>query len=115
MNDQTSGYRPMTTPTSTIEEFASREYQHGFYTNIEADAVPPGLSEDVVRLISAKKHEPDWLLEWRLAAHRHFLTLEEPQWPNIRRAPIDYQDMHYWAAPKPKGPAPASLHWGGCG
>ncbi len=93
----------MTTPTSTIEEFASREYQHGFVTDIETDAVPPGLNEDVIRLISAKKQEPDWLLQWRLKAYRHWLTMEEPRWwPNLTIAPIDYQNVIYYSAPKAK-------------
>src|SRR6202790_3067105 len=93
----------MTTATSTIQELANREYQHGFVTDIEADAVPKGLSEDVVRLISAKKQEPDWLLQWRLKAYRHWLTMEEPRWwPNLRIAPIDYQNVIYYSAPKQK-------------
>jgi Fe-S cluster assembly protein SufB len=93
----------MTTATSTIEEFANREYQHGFYTDIEADTVPRGLNEDIVRLISAKKGEPDWLLEWRLKAYRHWLTLEEPHWwPNLTYPPIDYQDVIYYSAPRAK-------------
>ena len=75
----------MTTATSTIQELANREYQHGFVTDIEADAVPRGLNEDIVRLISAKKNEPDLLLEWRLKAYRHWLTMEEPRWwPNLQ-------------------------------
>jgi Fe-S cluster assembly protein SufB len=93
----------MTTATSTIEELANREYQHGFYTDIETETVPRGLNEDIVRLISAKKGEPDWLLEWRLKAYRHWLTLEEPRWwPHLTIAPIDYQDVIYYSAPKPK-------------
>src|SRR5512137_2146650 len=92
----------MTTSTSTIEEFASREYEHGFVTDIETEAVPPGLSEDVIRLISAKKHEPEWLLEWRLKAYRHWLTMTEPQWQNVKYPPIDYQSIVYYAAPKTK-------------
>ncbi len=93
----------MTTATSTIEEFANRDYQHGFFTDIESEAVPPGLNEDVIRLISAKKHEPDWLLQWRLKSYRHWLTLEEPRWwPNVTFAPIDYQNIVYYSAPKPK-------------
>src|SRR4051812_22004232 len=93
----------MTTATSTIEEFANREYQHGFYTDVETDTVPPGLNEDVIRLISAKKGEPSWLLEWRLKAYRHWLTMEEPRWwPNLTFAPIDYQAVSYYSAPKPK-------------
>jgi Fe-S cluster assembly protein SufB len=93
----------MTTATDTIQEFANREYQHGFVTDIETDSVPPGLNEDVIRLISARKGEPGWLLDWRLKAYRHWLTLEEPRWwPNLKIAPIDYQDIIYYSAPKPK-------------
>ena len=93
----------MTTATSTIEEFANREYQHGFFTDVETDTVSPGLNEDVIRLISAKKQEPAWLLEWRLKAYRHWLTLEEPRWwPNVTFAPIDYQGTVYYSAPKSK-------------
>src|SRR5689334_7793182 len=91
------------TPTNTIEEFASKEYEHGFVTTIEADSAPPGLNEDIIRLISAKKQEPQWLLDWRLKAYRHWLTLEEPRWwPNVTFAPINYQDVIYYSAPKPK-------------
>jgi Fe-S cluster assembly protein SufB len=92
----------MTTATNTIEEFASKEYQYGFVTDIEAETVPKGLNEDVVRLISAKKGEPEWLLEWRLRAYRHWLTMEEPQWPNVKYPPVDYQEIIYYSAPKPK-------------
>jgi Fe-S cluster assembly protein SufB len=93
----------MTTATSTIEEFANRDYEHGFVTDIEVDAAPPGLNEDVIRLISARKHEPDWLLEWRLKAYRHWLTLEEPRWwPNVTFGRINYQDIVYYSAPKAK-------------
>src|SRR6202790_2500135 len=93
----------MTTATSTIQELANREYQHGFVTDIEAESVPRGLSEDVVRTISAKKGEPDWLLQWRLKAYRHWLTMEEPRWwPHLRFAPIDYQGVIYYSAPKQK-------------
>jgi Fe-S cluster assembly protein SufB len=95
--------------SDVIDGLVEREYAYGFHTELETELAPKGLTEDVVRLISAKKDEPEWLLEWRLAAFRHFLTLEEPTWPNVHHPPIDYQDMHYWAAPKPKGPAPASL------
>ncbi len=92
-----------------IEDLVDREYAFGFHSDLDTDLAPKGLNDDVVRLISAKKHEPDWLLAWRLEALRHFVTLEEPTWPNVHHPPIDYQDMHYWAAPKPKGPAPTSL------
>ena len=88
--------------SDVIETLVDREYAFGFHSDLETDFAPKGLNEDVVRLISAKKGEPDWLLEWRLGAFRHFMTLEEPTWPNVHHPPIDYQDMHYWAAPKPK-------------
>src|SRR3954464_9987133 len=93
----------MTTATRTIQELANREYQHGFVTDIETDTVPRGLNEDIIRMISAKKQEPEFMLEWRLKAYRHWLTMEEPRWwPNLRIAPIDYQDIVYYSAPRPK-------------
>jgi Fe-S cluster assembly protein SufB len=95
--------------TNTIEVLANQEYKWGFVTDIEADAIPRGLSEDVVRLISAKKGEPEWLLEWRLKAYRHWLTLKEPDWANVQYPPIDYQDIIYYAAPKGRNDGPKSL------
>jgi Fe-S cluster assembly protein SufB len=95
--------------SDVIDSLVEREYAFGFHTDLDTDLAPKGLTEDVVRFISAKKREPAWLLDWRLTAFRHFLTLEEPTWPNVQHPPIDYQDMHYWAAPKAKGPAPKSL------
>jgi Fe-S cluster assembly protein SufB len=93
----------MTTATSEIEKLANREYKYGFVTDIEADQVPPGLNEDVIRLISAKKKEPAFLLEWRLKAFRNWQRMEEPHWwPNIRYAPVNYQDIVYYSAPKAK-------------
>ncbi|MFT5301598.1 MAG: Fe-S cluster assembly protein SufB [Mariniblastus sp.] len=92
----------MTSETAMLEEFAEREYEHGFVTDIESDSIAPGLSEDVVRLISSKKNEPEWLLEWRLKAYRHWLTLEEPNWHNVKFSPIDYQALIYYSAPKQK-------------
>jgi Fe-S cluster assembly protein SufB len=92
----------MSTATSTIEELANREYKHGFVTDIEADTLPRGLNEDIVRTISSKKNEPTWLLEWRLKALRHWLTMKEPTWPNVHYPKIDYQDIIYYSAPKPK-------------
>ena len=92
----------MSTATNTIEEFASKEYQYGFFTDIEADTLPRGLNEDIVRLISQKKNEPEWLLEWRLKAYRHWLTMTEPDWQNVHHPQIDYQDIIYYSAPKPK-------------
>src|SRR6516165_9736447 len=99
----------MTTATSTIQELANREYQHGFVTDIESESVPMGLNEEIIRLISAKKHEPDWLLDWRLKAYRHWQTMKEPTWANVHYPPIDYQDIIYYAAPKTKADAPKSL------
>jgi len=92
----------MSTATDTIEEFASKEYKYGFVSEIESDTIPVGLSEDVIRMISAKKEEPEWLLEWRLKAYRHWLTLEDPLWHNVRVNPVDYQKIAYFSAPKPK-------------
>src|SRR6187551_3624106 len=85
-----------------LEQITTSDYKYGFVTNIEADEAPKGLSEDIVRFISAKKNEPEWLLEWRLKAYRHWLTMEEPRWPNVLYPPIDYQKIIYYSAPKPK-------------
>ncbi len=87
---------------NTFEEFTQQEYKYGFVTDIEADTVPPGLNEDVIRLISTKKNEPEWLLKWRLRAYRKWLTMEEPTWHNVHYPPINYQDIIYYSAPKPK-------------
>ena len=92
-----------------IREIANREYQYGFVTDLETDAAPRGLNEDVIRLISAKKNEPTFMLDWRLRAYRHWLKLEEPRWQNVHYGPIDYQDIIYYSAPKPKTPGPKSL------
>jgi Fe-S cluster assembly protein SufB len=99
----------MQTPTETIEQFATQDYQFGFITDVEQDIFPPGLSEDVVRALSAKKEEPEWMLEWRLKAYRHWLDMEEPTWANVHYSPIDYQSIAYYAGPKPKGSGPKSL------
>ena len=92
----------MTTATRAIEELANREYRYGFVTDVEAETVPKGLNEEVVRLISEKKREPAWLLEWRLKAYRTWLTMTEPTWQNVRYPAIDYQDIIYYSAPKKK-------------
>ena len=86
--------------SSSIESLIGTEYQHGFVTEIETDSIPRGLSEDVVRLISAKKNEPSFMLEWRLKAYRRWLTMTEPHWANVKYPAIDYQDMVYYSAPK---------------
>ncbi len=88
--------------SSTIEQIASQEYKYGFITDIEADQAPPGLNEDIIRLISAKKNEPEWMLDFRLKAFRHWLTMKEPTWANIKYGPIDYQATSYYSAPKQK-------------
>jgi len=88
--------------SAVLENLVNQPYKHGFVTDIESDVVPKGLNEDVIRLISHKKEEPDWLLEFRLKAYRHWLTLAEPAWPNVRYPKIDFQDISYYSAPKPK-------------
>lgn len=90
----------MSDATSTLNEWARSDYKYGFVTDIEADSVPPGLGEDVIRLISAKKDEPAWLTDWRLEAYRRWLTMPEPKWPNVKYPPIDYQAIVYYSAPK---------------
>ncbi len=94
---------------SEIQNLADRDYQYGFVTDIESDFAPKGLDESTVRFISAKKEEPEWLLEWRLKAYRHWLTMTEPTWAKVSYPPIDYQDLYYYAAPKSKDDAPKSL------
>ena len=94
---------------ASILEITNRDYKAGFVTNIESESIPPGLSEDVVRLISSKKNEPAWLLEWRLKAYRHWLTMKEPTWQNVHYPPIDYQSAVYYSAPKTKKDGPKSL------
>jgi len=91
-----------TTETQKIEELANKEYKFGFVTDIEADTLPKGLNEDIIRQLSAKKEEPGWMTEWRLKAYRHWLTMEEPKWPNVTFPPVDYQDISYYSAPKKK-------------
>ena len=88
--------------SAVIQNLVNQPYKHGFVTDIESDVVAKGLSEDVIRLISAKKGEPEWLLEFRLKAYRHWLTMTEPAWPNVKYPKIDFQDISYFSAPKPK-------------
>jgi len=99
----------MSTATETIEGLVRKEYKYGFYTDVEADSAPPGLNEDIVRLISKKKNEPEFLLNWRLKAFRHWLTMKEPTWPHVKYPPIDYQKSVYYSAPKKRGDGPKSL------
>ena len=93
----------MPTRIRDVESLANREYKYGFYTDIEADAVEAGLNEGIISLISAKKNEPDWMLEWRLKSYRCWVTMKEPTWANIHYPPIDYQSMTYYSAPKSNG------------
>lgn len=86
----------MTTTATRLEELLRRDYPHGFVTNLEADSLPRGLNEDIIRLISARKREPQFMLEWRLKAFRHWLTMTEPGWASVRHPPIDYQDIVYY-------------------
>ncbi len=86
--------------SASIDALVNKEYQYGFVTDVDADTIAPGLSEDVVRLISAKKNEPQWLLDWRLKAYRRWLTMTEPHWPNVKYPAIDYQASRYYSAPK---------------
>ncbi|MGH7647017.1 MAG: Fe-S cluster assembly protein SufB, partial [Gemmatimonadaceae bacterium] len=90
--------------SSSIENLVNREYKFGFVTDIDADTIPPGLGEDTVRAISAKKQEPDWLLDWRLKAYRRWTTMREPHWSNVRYEPIDYQSQVYYSAPRTAKP-----------
>ena len=83
-----------------VQSVTEGAYKWGFHTDIETDYAPKGLSEDIVRFISAKKNEPEWLLEWRLKAYRMWLKMEEPRWPAVSYPPIDYQDAYYYAAPR---------------
>src|SRR5579883_3319848 len=99
----------MSETANQLESLLARRYQHGFVTDIDADTVPPGLDEDVVRLISRKKGEPAFLTEWRLKALRHWLTMSEPHWPQAHYPPIDYQAMSYYSAPKARSDGPKSL------
>ena len=99
----------MATPNAEVDALVRREYQHGFVTDLESDTVPPGLDEDVIRLISRKKHEPEFLLKWRLKAYRHWLTMSEPRWANVNHTPIDYDEISYYSAPKSKDDGPKSL------
>jgi Fe-S cluster assembly protein SufB len=103
----------MKSANDTLEELAGREYKYGFITDIESDTVPPGLNEDIIRVISAKKNEPEFMLEWRLKAYRHWAKLEkteaEPKWAMVHYPAIDYQSISYYSAPKNKGDAPKSL------
>ncbi len=99
----------MSTSPQHLDALINREYEAGFVTDLEADQVPPGLGEDVIRLISAKKNEPEFMLEWRLRAYRHWLTMKTPRWASVHYPPVDYQTICYYSAPKSRKDAPKSL------
>src|SRR5690348_6998498 len=88
--------------SAVLQNLVNQPYKHGFVTNIESDVAPKGLNEDIIRLISTKKNEPEWLLDFRLKAYEQWLKMEEPKWPNVRYPQIDFQAISYYAAPKPK-------------
>ena len=99
----------MSSKPTDVEALIGRKYQHGFVTDIESDSLPPGLDEGVVAAISRRKNEPSFLLEWRLKAYRHWLTMQEPTWAHVRYRPIDYQDISYYSAPRAPANAPKSI------
>jgi Fe-S cluster assembly protein SufB len=99
----------MSTSTDTITGIVQSDYKYGFVTDIETDSAPPGISESIIRLISEKKKEPEWMLEWRLKAFRHWLTMIAPAWPKVHYPAIDFQDITYYSAPKKRGDGPRSL------
>ncbi len=109
MTSQTDTVARTTAENAEVQSFVNAEYEHGFVTDIETDTVAPGLNEDVIRLISKKKEEPEWLLEWRLKAYQHWLTMETPEWAHVHYEAIDYQAISYYSAPKSKDDAPKSL------
>ncbi|MBK7779295.1 MAG: Fe-S cluster assembly protein SufB [Ardenticatenia bacterium] len=105
----TTAQAPAQTTTQTIQEMTDKGYAFGFVTDVEQDTIPAGLSEDVIRVISAKKGEPDWLLQWRLKAYQQWLKMTEPTWANLRYTPPDFQSMVYYSAPKGMEDGPKSL------
>jgi len=99
----------MSTATDTIESLVKQEYKYGFVTDVESESTPPGLGEETIRHISAKKNEPVWLTDWRIKAFRYWQTMPEPTWQFVKYPPIDFQAISYFSQPKPKGDAPKSL------
>ena len=99
----------MSAKNKDVAQLIDQKYRHGFVTEIESETVPPGLDEDVIRLVSRKKQEPQFMLDWRLKAYRHWLTMKEPNWAKLHHQPIDYQDISYYSAPKQSGDGPKSL------
>src|SRR5262245_23787502 len=99
----------MSRSTDTIDRLVRSEYKYGFVTDLETDSAPPGLNEDIIRLISHKKNEPEWLRQWRLKAFRHWTTMQAPTWPKVHYPPVNFQDITYYVAPKRRGDGPKSL------
>jgi Fe-S cluster assembly protein SufB len=99
----------MSTSTDTITGLVQKEYKYGFTTDIETESAPPGINESIIRLISEKKKEPEWMLEWRLKAFQHWLTMSPPVWPKVHYPPINFQEIIYYAAPRKRGEGPRSL------
>ncbi|MDE2088395.1 MAG: Fe-S cluster assembly protein SufB [Gammaproteobacteria bacterium] len=99
----------MSTSKQNIDALIKREYRHGFVTDLEADTLPPGLNEDIIRIISAKKREPEFMLDWRIKAYRHWQTMAQPHWAHVHFPPVDYQGIVYYSAPKTKKDGPKSL------
>ncbi|HAC33928.1 MAG TPA: Fe-S cluster assembly protein SufB, partial [Gammaproteobacteria bacterium] len=99
----------MSSESQEIDRYISREYEHGFVTDIQQDTFPPGLDESVIRAISAKKNEPEFLLEWRLQAFEVWKQMEPPQWAHVHYPPVDFQDISYYSAPKADADKPQSL------
>ena len=97
--------------SAVLQSLVNQPYKHGFVTEIESDVAPKGLNEDIIRLISAKKNEPEWLLTFRLEAYKTWLTMTEPKWQNVHYPSIDFQDISYYSAPKPKKSYPAWTRW----
>src|SRR3982750_3544837 len=104
MAEAMEAHDPVRGREQRLRSVPHQTYKYGFVTDIEADVAPKGLSEDIVRFISAKKNEPQWLLDWRLKAYRHWLTMPEPQWAKVQFPALDYQDAYYYSAPKKDGP-----------
>src|ERR1700736_2240033 len=101
--------KPVSSKPQNGEALLAQKYRHGFITDIESDSLPPGLDEGVVAAISRKKNEPQFLLDWRLKAFRHWQTMQEPTWGHVHYKPIDYQDISYYSAPRAPANAPKSL------
>ena len=99
----------MSNEAYAVDKFIAKEYEHGFVTELDAETLPPGLNEQVIRTISAKKNEPEFMLQWRLQAYEHWLTIQQPNWAHLRRPAIDFQAISYYSAPKQITERPKSL------